>query len=111
MLGRTPATTNPKVKHVRFHTICGSTDLALEERTWTLGELLGAEQQPTVAENHKFADAPRSSDEANAGAHSLAEPPGRSASKAKHDERLATSRADDTIDTQQARGNIKSLDR
>ena len=50
------------------------------------------------------------SDEANAGAHSLDNQPER-ATKAKHDERPATSRADDTVDTQQARGNIKRLER
>ena len=53
----------------------------------------------------------RAFDDANASTHTLENQPERSASKAKHDERAATSRADDTVDTQQARGNIKRLER
>ena len=59
MLGRTPATTNPKVKHVRIHAICGSTDVALKEHTWTLRRFPGAERlSPTVAERSKPQNAP-----------------------------------------------------
>ena len=59
-------------------------------------------------------------DDANAREHAFVKQPERTASTAQHDERSATPRAtspvssrrsDDTTDIQQARGNIKRLDR
>ena len=49
-------------------------------------------------------------DDINASTRTLVNPPER-ATKAQHDGRPMTSRADDTADTKQATGNIKSLDR
>ena len=49
-------------------------------------------------------------DDTNASTRTLVNPP-EQATTALHDRRPMTSRADDTKDTQQARGNIKSIDR
>ena len=72
----------------------------------------GFRQQSQNEASHKMPHTTsRAPDDVNASTHTPLVNPLERAARAQHDERPSTSRADDTVDSQQTRGNIKSLDR